>query len=380
MTTTSDRSAARTSHRSTARTRRRRTALAALAATAVLGACSLTGGGGDDGDTPGGTGDGTGTAAGGELTVVTHDSFSVSQDLLDQFEADTGYRLTMVAPGDGGALVNQLVLTKDSPLGDVVYGIDNSFAARAIDAGVLDPYTPADAPAGVAENAVDDEGHLTAVDRGDVCVNVDHAWFADRGIPEPRTLADLTDPAYRDLLVVTNPATSSPGLAFLLATIGAFGTDGWQQYWTDLAANGVRVAEGWSDAYYVDFSGSEGAGPRPLVVSYSSSPAAEVPEDDAEPRTGALLDTCFRQVEYAGVIAGAANPEGARAFVDFLLSDPVQQDIPGQMYMYPVADVPLPEEWAAHAPLAEDPHQVDPADIAAHREEWVTAWTEIVVG
>ncbi|MPV36444.1 thiamine ABC transporter substrate-binding protein [Georgenia subflava] len=362
--------------RPTAGRRPRTVRLAATAAATLLAlaGCSLTGGGDDEPTT-------AGTAGGGELTVVTHDSFNLDQELLDAFEAESGYQLTMVAPGDGGALVNQLVLTADSPLGDVVYGIDNSFAARAIDAGVLTPYTSPELPASAEQYAVDDAGSLTPVDMGDVCLNVDHQWFADAGIPEPTTLADLTDERYKDLLVVTNPATSSPGLSFLLATVGAFGQDGWQQYWQDLAANGVKVVEGWSDAYYVDFSGSEGAGPRPIVLSYASSPAAEVPEGASEPRTGALLETCFRQVEYAGIIAGGGNEAGAQAFIDFLLSAEVQADIPGQMYMYPVDDaVELPEAWAAHAPLAEDPHDVPAEVIDANREEWIATWTEIVIG
>src|SRR5699024_4551459 len=287
------------------------------AATLALGACTAVGNGPAEDDAEQTT-----------LRVVTHASFH--EDLLADFEDTTGYTVEQVAPGDGGALVNQLVLTRDNPLGDVVYGIDNSFAARAVEEGVLQPYRSPDA----VETALDDS--LTAVDFGDVCVNVDHEWFREQGIPEPQTLEDLTDPTYADLLVVTNPATSSPGLAFLLATVGAFGEDGWEQYWRDLTANGVQVVESWSDAYYVDFSGSEGAGPRPLVLSYSSSPAAEVPEDGSAPRTGALLETCFRQTEYAGVLTGAENVEGAQEFVDFLLSPDVQADIPGSMFMYPV--------------------------------------------
>ncbi|MEE6281789.1 thiamine ABC transporter substrate-binding protein [Georgenia sp. MJ170] len=354
----------------TAGSRRLLGATATAAALLVAGGCSVLGSGDGGSSNDPATDGGSATDSGGELTVVTHDSFNLSEGLIASFEEATGYRVTQVAPGDGGALVNQLILTADNPLGDVVYGIDNSFAARALDAGVLAPYEPAGAP---AEGY---EGALTAIDFGDVCINIDHEWFADHGIEEPATLEDLTDPQYADLLVVTNPATSSPGLSFLLATVGAFGDDGWQQYWQDLTANGVRVTEGWSDAYYVDFSGSEGAGPRPLVLSYSSSPAAEEPG-----RTGALLDTCFRQTEYAGVLAGAQNPEGAEAFIDFLLSPEVQEDIPGQMYMYPAdPDATLPVEWAEHAPVSENPHGVDPADIAAGRDEWIRTWTEIVIG
>ncbi|MEN1973710.1 thiamine ABC transporter substrate-binding protein [Cellulomonas sp. P4] len=353
----------------------RHTAALGVAALALT-ACSATGG-----SPSGGSAGGDGTA-GGSVTLVTHDSFHVSDGLLEQFEADTGLTVTQVAPGDGGALVNQLILTKDAPLGDVVYGIDNTFASRAIDEGVLEPYTSQVPAAADAEPyAPDDSGSLTAVDLGDVCLNVDHAWFADRDVPEPATLEDLTDPAYRDLTVVTNAATSSPGLAFLLATVGAFGEDGWQQYWRDLTANGLKVAEGWSDAYYTDFSGGGGGGSRPIALSYASSPPETIPEGGGEPTTGALLGTCFRQVEYAGVLAGAQNPEGARRLVDWLLSDAVQADIPGSMYMYPVSSaVDLPEDWAQWAPLADEPYTVPLDEIAANRETWVREWTDLVTG
>jgi thiamine transport system substrate-binding protein len=361
--------------RTTARTRRVRSLATGAGTTLALLALAACGGGDD---TAGG--DDASSRTGGTVTLVTHDSFAVSDEVLAAFEEESGLTVEQVAPGDGGALVNQLILTKDSPLGDVVFGIDNTFASRAIDEGVLDPYTPDALSDSAARYAVGDGGELTPVDLGDVCVNVDHTWFADAGIPEPVTLEDLTKPEYEDLLVVTNPATSSPGLAFLLATVGAFGEDGWEDYWADLRANGVKVVDGWSDAYYVDFSGSEGAGPRPLVLSYSTSPAFTLTEDGSASTTGALLDTCFRQVEYAGVLANAKNPEGAQRLVDFLVSEAFQTDVPGQMYMYPADDsVALPDGWAEFAPLADEPFEVAPADVSAHRDEWIKAWTATVV-
>jgi thiamine transport system substrate-binding protein len=339
----------------------------------ALAGCSVSGTGGTD--------DAASSGPGSTVTLVTHDSFVVDEDLLADFEEESGLTVEIVQPGDGGALVNQLVLTKDSPLGDAVFGIDNSFASRAIDEGVLEPYVPSALPASAAALAPDDAGHLTAVDMGDVCVNVDHAWFAEHGLAEPVTLEDLAQPAYRDLLVVQNPATSSPGLSFLLATVGAFGEDGWQGYWQALRDNGVKVVDGWSDAYTVDFSGSSGAGPRPLVVSYASSPPAEVPEGETQAPTGALLDTCFRQVEYAGVIAGTDNPEGARKVVDFLLGAEFQAGVPDGMYMYPADDTaPLPESWQTFAPLSPKPFEVAPDVIDAHRDEWIRTWTDTVVG
>jgi thiamine transport system substrate-binding protein len=345
--------------------------LAALALVALAG-CSAVGG---DDPAPAASG-------GGTVTLVTHDSFGLSDGLLESFEEESGLTVEVVQPGDAGTLVNQLVLTKDAPLGDLVFGVDNTFASRAIAEGVVEPYTSS-APAALdaATYAVDGSDALTAVDFGEVCLIVDHAWFAEHGVAEPTTLDDLTLPEYKDLLVVPSAVTSSPGLAFLLATVGAKGEDGWQAYWTALAANGVKVAQGWSDAYYTDFSGGGGGGPRPVVLSYASSPPFTVPEGGDSPTTGALLDTCFRQVEYAGVLAGAANPDGAQQLLDFLLSDDVQADIPGSMYMYPVSTaVDLPEEWARWAPLADAPFEVTPADVDAHREEWLSTWSEIVTG
>lgn len=311
------------------------------------------------------------------LTLVTHDSFAVSDGILEQFTDETGVVVEVQSGGDAGELVNKLVLTQDSPLGDVVFGIDNTFASRAASNGVLEEYVSGSVTEAEAAYLLPDGSggeYLTPIDSGDVCVNVDRAWFADAGIPEPETLEDLADPAYRGLLVVEAANASSPGLAFLLATIAAFGDDGWQQYWADLVANDVKVAASWSDAYYVDFSGPSSEGDRPLVVSYASSPPVEVPPGS----TGVLLDTCFRQTEYAGVIAGTEYPAEARQLVDFLFSTVVQNDIPENMYVFPVnAEATLPATWAAYAEVAEDPFELDPAEIDANRERWIAAWAAI---
>ena len=314
------------------------------------------------------------------VTVVTHDSFAVPDDVLAAFEKESGLHVTFAAPGDAGALVNQLILTKDAPIGDVVYGIDNTFASRAIDEGVFADYT-SDVPAAAdaAKYAVPGSKALTAIDYSDVCINVDHRYFADHGIPEPVTLDDLTKPEYKGLLSVTNPATSSPGLAFLLATVAAYG-DGWPDYWAKLRDNDVRVVASWTDAYYTDFSGPSSGGSYPLVLSYASSPPYEVGDDGVAP-TGALLDTCFRQVEYAGVLAGAKNPEAAKKVVDWMLSDAFQASLPENMYVYPVStSVSVPPDWAKNAPLSDHPYTLDPATISKNRDKYIRTWTSVVLG
>ena len=317
----------------------------------------------------------------GTVTLVTHDSFAVDEALLAEFEARTGLTVEQVAPGDGGALVNQLILTKANPLGDVAYGVDNTFASRAVAEGVFAPYTSAaPAAADAAAFALPGDDTLTAIDYSDVCLNIDDGFFADAGLTPPTTLEDLADGDYAGQAVVPGATTSSPGLAFLLATVAKFGEDGWQDYWRSLVANDVKVVPGWSDAYYTDFTVG-GGGDRPIVLSYASSPPFTVPEGGDEPTTSALLDTCFRQVEYAGVLAGAKNPAGAQALVDFLLSEEFQAGIPESMYVYPVSSaVELPAEWVQWAPLADAPLALDPAAIAEGRDAWLREWAEIVTG
>lgn len=313
-----------------------------------------------------------------EVVLVTHESFVLPKKLTKQFEEQSGFDLVVRAAGDAGVLTNKLVLTKDNPLGDVAFGVDNTFASRALGEGVFAPYD-ATLPEGAEQYLLpgDDEQALTPVDNASVCVNVDDTWFADNDLAAPTSLDDLVDPAYEGLFVTPGAATSSPGMAFLLATIGAYGEDGWQDYWSELMANDTLLTDGWSDAYQVDFTQGGGKGDRPIVLSYDSSPAFTI-ADDGTSTTSALLDTCFRQVEYAGVLEGAANPAGAEALVDFLLSADVQAALPESMYVFPVdASVELPAEWAEFAKQPTEPITVDPEAIAENRDAWLRDWSDI---
>jgi thiamine transport system substrate-binding protein len=313
------------------------------------------------------------------LVVATHDSWAMSKEVLADFEKQTGLTVKVQPQGDAGQLTNKLVLTKDSPLADGVYGIDNTFASRAVDEGVLASYAAEGLPASakafqLAGEAAD---RLTPVDYSDVCVNVDDTWFAAKKLPAPTTLADLTKPAYRDLFVTPGATTSSPGLAFLLATIAAEG-DGWQDYWKKLMANGAKITSGWTDAYEVDFTAGGGQGDRPIVTSYSSSPPFTIPEGETEPTTRALLDTCFRQVEYAGVLKGARNEKGMQEFIDFMLEREFQEALPDNMYVYPVdSAAKLPDSWARFAKVAPEPYAVDPAEVTRNRTAWLREWRDL---
>lgn len=288
------------------------------------------------------------------VTLVAHDSFAISDELIAKFEKDSGYKLTIVRAGDVGAMTSKLVLTKESPIGDVVYGIDNTFAPVATKNGILD-------------------GNLTEIDYADVCFNVDLNYFNENNLVIPKHWEELTKPEYKNLTVIENPNTSSTGLAFLASTYAYFTNPqdipeavGW---WLALRDNGVKVAASWEDAYYTDFSGSSGKGKYPIVLSYSSSPADEV-DDQGNPQTQSLSHDCFRQTEYAAKLKNNKNSSGADDLIRFLLSDEFQKELPASMYVYPVKDVALPKAWEAKAKPAKSIIG-SKLDIQGNREKWL---------
>lgn len=316
-----------------------------------------------------------------QITLVTHDSFAVSDGVFEEFERQTGIAVRVLRSGDAVEMVNQAILTKGNPQADVLFGIDGNLVTRAFDERLFEPYRSPRLDRVDASLQIDPDARLTPIDIGDVCINADRRWFADHDLDIPTDLDDLAMPEYRGLLVVEDPATSTPGLSFMLATIARFGADGpsWQDYWGALRDNDVIVTSGWEQAYYERFSGGSGTGDRPLVVSYATSPAAEVDDPSTSPQdapTEAIADTCFRQIEFAGILAGTRHPEAARQLIDFMLSPTFQNDVPGQMFVEPVVDdATVPEQFIRLAARVDDPWTLPPDEIAANRETWVAEWS-----
>jgi len=360
------------------RPRRRSRLLLPLLVLALVGALAACGDTTPSGEQP--------TTAARPVTIrlLTHDSFALSDGLLAGFTKRTGIKVELIKGGDAGTVVNQAILTKGSPQADVLFGIDSTFLSRALDEDIFVPFEAGDLDQVDDQFVLDPQHRVTPIDYGDVCLNYDKAYFAKANIPVPTSLDDLVKPAYKDLLVVENPATSSPGLAFLLATVDAFGQDGWQSWWAKLRANGVQVSNGWEDAYYSQFSGgSSSEGTRPLVVSYSSSPAAEVVYADppvTEAPTGVVTAGCYRQVEAAGILAGTKHRGEAGQLIDFLLSPEVQADVPLSMFVYPVRrGTTLPAVFLDNAATPRSVASLSPATVGAHRDQWISAWTDLVV-
>jgi thiamine transport system substrate-binding protein len=291
------------------------------------------------------------------VTLVAHDSFAISDESITEFENQSGHKLEILRAGDTGSLTNRLVLTKDAPIGDVVFGIDNTFRGLADENNLID-------------------GALEEAAFSDVCFNYDRVWFETNDLTPPSNWRDLVSPAYKGLTVVSNPLTSSPGLAFLATTVAALGDSGFESFWEKLNDNQVKVAAGWEEAYFTDFSGSSGLGSYPIVLSYSSSPAAEI-RDDGKSQTVALLDECFRQTEFVGVLQGAKNAAGAKKLVDYLLAEAFQSTMPGLMYVYPLnSEASVPTEWAEFGPAANSTIGEN-LDISANRASWQDKWSAI---
>jgi thiamine transport system substrate-binding protein len=345
---------------------------AAVAPALLLASC-----GGSDGD------------AADRVTLVVYDSYPADdadepnplQLALDEFTVDTGIEVELLVSGDAGTMLSKAALTAGNPEGDVMWGVDNTLLSRAIEAEVFEPYLAEGVEAlGDQLTALVPNGEATPVDYGDVCVNFDIAALEQAGVEPPTSLTDLAEPEYAPLLVVESAATSSPGLAFLLATIAELGEPAWEDYWARLVANGVLVVDSWTDAYYAAFT--RAGGDRPLVVSYGSSPPFEVmfseqPLDTAP--TGVVESTCFRQVEFAGVLRGTdAEPE-ARRLVDFLISERFQREVPMNLFVWPAnADVVLDPTFVRFATIPEQPLNLDPGEIERNRADWVDRWTDIV--
>jgi len=322
-----------------------------------------------------------------ELTLMTHDSFAISEGVLIAFEEEHNAKIMLLPSGDTGAALNQAILAKDNPLADVFFGVDNTFLGRALESDIFEAYA-SPALADIDDTLkLDSSNQLLPVDYGDVCINYDKSWLIENGLDAPTNLRELTDPLYESLLVVENPATSSPGLAFMLATISEFGTEGdytYLDFWADLRTNDVLVTNGWEDAYYGSFSVASD-GERPLVVSYASSPPAEFiyadpPVDESPSASLVAPGMCFRQIEFVGILQGTEQRELAETFVDYMLSQSFQEDIPLNMFVFPAnQNAELPQEFFDWAQIPDESASVDPADIDAHRDEWIEAWTEVVL-
>lgn len=317
------------------------------------------------------------------LIIMTHDSFAASKSIISAFEAANNVTLQFIASGDAGTALNKAILSKDNPFADVFYGVDNTFLSRALDENIFISYNSPKLDDIPSEYKLDPQNRAIPIDWADVCLNYDELYFTQHNLQSPKNLEDLLKPEYLNLLIVENPASSSPGLAFLLATIGHFGADNYLDYWRGLVANNVIVVNDWETAFYTNYS--RYGGDRPIVVSYSSDPAFEVIGSNppvTSPQTAVITSngSCFRQIEFGGILRGSKNIDLAHKWLDYMLSTTFQEDLPSQMYVFPVnSQAKLNDVFQKFLVMPEHPAYVSSQDIATNREAWINAWTEVVL-
>lgn len=322
------------------------------------------------------------------LTLLTYDSFALSKGLLEGFTAATGIGVVVRNGGDSGRVARSLVANRATPQADVVWGLGATNLQTAYAGAVLYPYmarTRSDMPSAFTKLVPNNEA--TPVAYRDVCVNYDKAFLTEQKLRVPTSFEDLIRPEFKNKFVVENPATSSTGLAFLLATIRHFGATGWQPYWTALRANEVKVVDSWAEAYQSNFTAGNPAGLTPgtfpLVVSYGSSPANAVALSAnpaaTEAPTGVIESTCVRDVEFAAMVIGTRHQAEATQLMEFLSSVPVQEDVPLSMSIYPAnTKARLPKTFTDFALNPATPIMLDPKQIDTNKNLWVNQWLTLM--
>jgi thiamine transport system substrate-binding protein len=316
------------------------------------------------------------------VTLVAYDSFALSDAKFSVFTKQTGITVKVVTSGDTGEMVNKSILTKSAPLGDVMWGVDTTFLDRSLKEDLFLPTKVQTTDLDPALLGTVESKAVVPVNYGDVCVNYDKAALTKAGVTVPSSIADLTKPTYKNMLVVENPATSSPGLAFFFATV--VGTPDWKKTWKGLKDNGVLIANGWTEAYETHFTAGGNGGDRPLVVSYGTSPVAAVlfgadPKATTAP-TGVVESTCFRQVEYAGVLRGTKNVDAATKLLDYLISPELQADIQLNMFVYPANTKAAPAPaFTSFAVKPTKPLTLDASEIASKRDSWIDEWSTLML-
>lgn len=286
-------------------------------------------------------------AARREVVVYAYDSFTADwgpgPQLAAMFEKQTGIKAVMISVGDTGLLLSRAVQEKKSPKADVLVGISNHLVEKARQLDVLAPYKPQGSEAVPEPLRLDDDWQLTPYDWSFFAFVYD----TQSGVPEPKSLEDLTRPEYRKKIAMIDPRTSAVGLGFLAWTLSVYGT-GYLDYWRALRDSILTLAPSWDSAY-----GLFTAGEVPLVISYTTSPPYHV-ENDHTDRYRALIfpEGHTMHIEGAGLVKGAKHSAEGKAFLDFLITEEAQAVLPLTQWMYPVNEaVKLPPSYSA-APKA----------------------------
>jgi thiamine transport system substrate-binding protein len=308
-----------------------------------------------------------------QLVVYAYDSFVAEWGpaplVVPKFEAVHGVKVEVISVGDAGQVLNRAILEKDDPKADIVVGIDNNMLSRALEEGVLQPYRSPNLDAIPRWLIFDDSHSVTPFDYGYFAFVFDSEALEN----PPSSLEELTDPRFRRRIIVQDPRTSSPGLGLLLWTVAVYGEQ-YLEFWHRLEPNLLTITDGWDTAYGMFTSGE-----APMVLSYTTSPAYHAEHEQTDRFQALLFDEGhYLQVEGMGILRGAPHPAAARKFIDFILTEAFQSEIPLTNWMYPVhPEVATPDSFR-FAPKPDRSLQLQAEEIRVNRDRWIGAWVKQV--
>jgi thiamine transport system substrate-binding protein len=302
------------------------------------------------------------------LTVYTYESMGWIEDsVIPEFENMYGVDVKVIKLGDGGNVLSRIKLENKNPKADVVIGLDQSLTVDAVKNDLLIPYKPINASNIENQNIIfNQDFSVTPYDYGAIAIIYD----PERLNTTPKTFEDLTK--MDKSLIIQDPRSSSTGQAFLLWTIAAYGDD-WKDFWKDLKSAILTVTTGWTDS----FSKFE-AGEAPMMVSYATDGAYSY-EYYKSTKYKALIpeEGGYVQIEGAGIVKGTKNEELAKRFIEFLLMDEFQREVPLNQWMFPVTNVELPESYE-YSLKPEKILTIESEEIADNLDKWLNEWEEIM--
>ncbi|MCW8349012.1 thiamine ABC transporter substrate binding subunit [Vibrio sp. ZSDZ65] len=310
-------------------------------------------------------------ASASTLTVYTYDSFASDWGpgpaIKKAFEAQCDCELQLVALDDGVSILNRLRLEGASSKADVVLGLDNNLMSEAKASGLL------------ANHKVDTDNLVLPNGwSDDVFVPFDYGYFAfvynkDKVKTPPTSLKALIEDRDDLSVIYQDPRTSTPGQGLLLWMKSVYGDDA-SAAWQQLAKKTVTVTKGWSEAYSMFLEGE-----ADLVLSYTTSPAYHlIAEQDARFAAADFVEGHYTQVEVAAKVANTKNDKLADEFMQFVVSDDFQSQIPTGNWMYPVVDRELPTGFEALT-VPSKSLTFTPDEVAKNRKAWIREWQSALI-
>ncbi|MBJ23765.1 MAG: hypothetical protein CMB64_03760 [Euryarchaeota archaeon] len=327
-----------------------------------------------------------------ELVIATYDVYALTDEMIGDFENQTGITVSMIKLDDAGSVLDYLIQNKGTETIDLAIGLDNTYLQTAIKQGVLTEHL-ANNLDNISQDALAPYNGPFAVpfDMGHVCLNYDSSIVDGQNMTVPTSLWNLTEEEWRGKVAIPSPITSSPGRAFMLATLDYFNSLGestseFEEWWSAMEENDVIITSGWSEAYETHYTGGYGeyeagyVGDAHITVSYCHSPGVESWYNGNWTKSAALNlpKTSFFQVEYISSVMGG-DQQSSALFIEFLLSEDINSNMPVQNSMYSVLEgFDLPEEngYLFHSIIPNEPSEISMIEIEENMESWLLLWNK----